>query len=67
MEPNSHLTQAQEIEAVMGVFGVDKRTADVLVAREYTQSAGDCVAVTKDGQEIPSRKALRAKKRKPAA
>ena len=67
MEENSHLTREQETEAVMGVFGVDRRTADVLVAREHTQSAGDCVAVTKDGQEIPLRKALRLKKRKPAA
>jgi hypothetical protein len=67
MEENNHLTQAQEIEAAMGVFGVDRRTADVLVAREHTQNAGDRVAVTKDGQEIPLRKALRLKKKKPAA
>ena len=66
MEANSHLTREQEIEAVMGVFGVDRRTADTLVAREHSQGAGDCVAVTKDGQEIPLRKALRLKK-KPAA
>ena len=66
MEENSHLTREQEIEAVMGVFGVDRRTADVLMAREHPQSAGDCAAVTKDGQEIPLRKALRLKK-KPAA
>ena len=67
MEENSHLTREQEIEAVMGVFGVDKRTADVLVAREHGQTAGDCVAVTKDGEEIPSRRALRLRKKKPAA
>ena len=66
MEENSHLTREQEIEAVMGVFGVDRRTADVLMARQHPQSAGDCFAVTKDGQEIPLRKALRLKK-KPAA
>jgi ATP-dependent Clp protease adapter protein ClpS len=67
MEQNSHLSREQEIEAVMGVFGVDKRTADVLVAREHNQGAGECVAVTKDGGEIPSRRALRLKKKKPAA
>ena len=67
MEQNSHLTREQEIEAVMGIFGVDKRTADVLVAREHNQGAGDCVAVTKDGEEIPLSRALRLKKKKPAA
>ena len=67
MEDNSHLTREQEIEAVMGVFGVDKRTADVLVAREHTQSAGDCIAVTKDGGEISLRRALPLKTKKPAA
>ena len=67
MEANSHLTREQEIEAVMGVFGVDRRTADTLVAREHSQGAGDCVAVTKDGNEIPLSKALRLKRKKPAA
>jgi hypothetical protein len=67
MEENSRLTREQEIEAVTGIFGVDRRTADVLVAREHSQSAGDCVALTKDGKEIPLRKALRLKKKKPAA
>jgi hypothetical protein len=51
----------------MGVFGVDKRTADVLVAREHRQSAGDCVAVTEDGKKISLPKALPLKRKKPAA
>jgi hypothetical protein len=67
MEANSHLTREQEIEAVMGVFGVDRRTADTLVAREHSQGASDCVAVTKDGEELPLRRALRLRKKKPAA
>jgi hypothetical protein len=67
MEENNRLTREQEIEAVMGVFAVDRRTADALVAREHNQSAGDCVAVTEDGDEIPLAKALRFKKKKPAA
>jgi hypothetical protein len=49
------------------LMGVDRRTTDVLVAREHSQSDGDCVAVTKDGEESPLRKALRLKKKKPAA
>jgi hypothetical protein len=48
-------------------MGVDRRTTDVLVAREHSQSDGDCVAVTKDGEKSPLRKALRLKKKKPAA
>ena len=67
MEENSHLTREQQIEAVMGVFGVDRRTADALLARQHGQRAGDCVAVTKAGDETPSRRALRLKKKKPAA
>jgi hypothetical protein len=67
MEPDTHLTREREIEAVMGVFGVDRRTADALLAREHSRSAGDCVALTKEGEEIPLRTALRLKKTKPAA
>jgi len=67
MEQKSPLTREQEIEAVMGVFAVDRRTADALVAREHNQSVGDCVAVTEDGKEIPLPKTLRLKKKQPAA
>lgn len=52
--------------SVMGIFGVDKRTADALLSREHTQSPGNCVAVTRDGEGTPLRKALRLKK-KPTA
>ena len=38
-----------------------------LVACEHGKSAGDCVAVTKNGEEIPLRRALLLKKKKPAA
>ena len=63
----SRLTREQEIEAAMGIFGVDKLTASALVAREHSDSAGDCVAIAKGGKEIPLRKALRLKKKRPAA
>ena len=66
MEQNSRLTREQEIEDLMGVFAVDRRTADALVAREHNQRAGDCVAVTEDGKAIPLPKTLRLKKQ-PAA
>jgi len=47
------LTQDQEIEAVMGIFGTDRMTAQELVAREHGESAGTCVAVDQHGREIP--------------
>lgn len=59
------LTREQEIEATMGIFGVDRMTAEALVARQFGESAGSCVAVDKDGNEIPAAVAIREKK--PAA
>jgi hypothetical protein len=66
MEETSQLTREQEVEAVMGIFGVDKLTAEALVAREHGETAGDCVAVDKAGEEAPLRKAHRLRKN-PAA
>jgi hypothetical protein len=59
------LTREQEIEAVMGIFGGDRMTAEELVARQHGESAGTCVAVDRHGQEIPLTVAIRDKK--PAA
>lgn len=59
------LTREQEIEAVMGIFVADRMTAEALVARAHGESAGSCVAVDKDGNEIPLSVAIREKK--PAA
>lgn len=59
------LTREQEIEATMGIFGVDRMTAESLVARQYGESAGSCVAVDEHGQEIPASAAIREKQ--PAA
>lgn len=59
------LTREQEIEAVMGIFGGDRLTAEELVARQHGESAGTCVAVDRHGQEIPLCVAIRDKK--PAA
>ena len=53
------LTREQEIEAVMGIFGVDRMTAQELVAREHGESAGTCVAVDEQGKEIPLSVAMR--------
>jgi hypothetical protein len=66
MEEMSRLTREQEVEAVMGVFGVDKQTAEALVAREHGETAGNRVAVDEAGNEVPLRKARRLRK-KPAA
>lgn len=54
MEKVSHLSRDQEIEAVMGIFGVDRMTAQALVAREHGETAGSCVAVDQHGKEVPS-------------
>lgn len=56
------LTREQEIEAVMGIFGGDRITAEELVARQHGESAGTCVAVDQHGKEIPLSVALREKK-----
>ena len=50
----------------MRIFGVSRMTAEALVAREHGESAGTCVAVDSDGNEIPLSVALREKKQ-PAA
>ncbi len=59
------LTREQEIEAVMGIFGGDRMTAEALVARQQGESAGSCVAVDENGKEVPAPVAVREKK--PAA
>ena len=59
------LTREQEIEAMMGIFGVGRMEAEAFVARQHGESAGPCVAVDKDGNEIPAAVAIR--KKKPAA
>jgi len=59
------LTREQEIEAVMGIFGGDRMTAEALVARQHGESAGSCVAVDENGKEVPAPVAVREKK--PAA
>jgi hypothetical protein len=56
------LTREQEIEAVMGIFGGDRMTAEELVARQHGESAGSCVAVDEHGKEIPASVAIREKK-----
>jgi len=56
------LTREQEIEAVMGIFGTDRMTAEALVARQHGESAGTCVAVDRHGKEIPTSVAIREKK-----
>ena len=56
------LTREQEIEAVMGIFGTDRMTAEELVARQHGESAGTCVAVDRHGKEIPTSVAIREKK-----
>ncbi len=56
------LTREQEIEAVMGIFGADRMTAEELVARQHGESAGTCVAVDRHGKEIPASVAIREKK-----
>ena len=56
------LTREQEIEAVMGIFGTDRMTAEGLVARQHGESAGTCVAVDRHGKEIPTSVAIREKK-----
>ena len=56
------LTREQEIEAVMGIFGTDRMTAEELVARQHGESAGTCVAVDRHGKEIPASVAIREKK-----
>ncbi len=61
MEEKS-LTREQEIEAVMGIFGADRMTAEELVARQHGESAGTCVAVDRNGKEIPASVAIREKK-----
>jgi hypothetical protein len=66
MEEMSQLTREQEVEAVMGVFGVDKLTAEALVAREHGETAGGYVAVDKTGKEAPLLKAHHLRKN-PAA
>ena len=53
------LTREQEIEAVMGIFGGDRMTAEELVARQHGESAGTCVAVDQHGKEIPLSVAIR--------
>jgi hypothetical protein len=62
----SELTHEQEVEAVMGIFGVDKSTAEALVARNHGVSAGDYVAVDESGNESAPREVLRPR-RNPAA
>jgi len=59
------LTREQEIEAVMGIFGGDRMTAEALVARQHGESAGSCVAVDENGKEVRAPVAVREKK--PAA
>ena len=59
------LTREQEIEAMMGIFGGGRMTAEAFVARQHGESAGSCVAVDKDGNEIPAAVAIR--ENKPAA
>lgn len=54
MEKVSHLSREQEVEAVMGIFGVDRMTAQALVAREHGETAGSCVAVDRNGKEFPA-------------
>ena len=61
----SHLTSEQEIEAIMGIFGVDRMTAQALAARERGETAGTCVAVDQNGKEIPA--STPARQKKPAA
>lgn len=56
------LTREQEIEAVMGIFGTDRMTAEELVAREHGESAGTCVAVDRHEQEVPLSAVTREKK-----
>jgi len=56
------LTREQEIEAVMGIFGTDRMTAEELVAREHGESAGTCVAMDRHGQEVPPSAVTREKK-----
>jgi hypothetical protein len=56
------LTREQEIEAVMGIFGTNRMTAEELVARQHGESAGTCVAVDRHGKEIPTSVAIREKK-----
>jgi hypothetical protein len=65
MEEMSHLTREREIEAIMGVFGVDRMTAQALAAREHGETAGTCVAVDQNGKEIPA--SMPARKKRPAA
>ena len=60
------LTREQEIEAVMGIFGGDRMTAEALVARQHGESAGSCVAVDENGKEIPASMATREKNPKVA-
>ena len=59
------LIREQEIEAMMGIFGGGRMTAEAFVARQHGESAGSCVAVDKGGNEIPAAVAIREKK--PAA
>jgi len=59
------LTREQEIEAVMGIFGGNRMTAEAIVARRHGESAGSCVAVDEEGKEIPAAAAIR--ETKPAA
>jgi hypothetical protein len=54
MEKVSQLSPEQEVEAVMGIFGVDRMTAQALVAREHGETAGTCVAVDRHGKEVPT-------------
>ena len=60
------LTREQEIEAVMGIFGGDRMTAEALVARQHGESAGSCVAVDETGKETPASMATREKNPKVA-
>jgi len=57
------LTREQEIWATMTIFGVDRMTAEGMVAYEHGESAGTCVAVDENGKEIPLSVLLREKKR----
>jgi hypothetical protein len=57
------LTREQEIWATMTIFGVDRMTAEAMVACEHGESAGSCVAVDENGKEIPLSVVLREKKR----
>ena len=50
---------------MMGIFGGGRMTAEAFVARQHGESAGSCVAVDKDGNEIPAAVAIR--ENKPAA